>query len=329
MIVTHAYPRAALIGNPSDGYFGKTIAFVFRNFKVEMQLFESERLEIIPGNRDRLVFENMDELVDEVKQNGYYGGVRLIKASVKKFSDCCLQRGIQIHPKNFTIAFTSSIPDRLGLAGSSAIVTATMQALMQFYDVDIPKPLLANLILSVEKDELKIGAGLQDRVAQVYARPVYMNFDKSLMQRQGYGEYIPFDKGLLPPVYIAYKTSLSEGSEITHNNFAKRYEEGEEMVHKAVKQWVELTEAVWQKLNKGDKEIGELLNRNFDIRKQVLPVNNGNIELVNAARSAGASAKLTGSGGAIIGTYANEKILADLISSMKKINAEVIIPDII
>ena len=26
-----AYPRAALIGNPSDGYFGKTIAFVFRN----------------------------------------------------------------------------------------------------------------------------------------------------------------------------------------------------------------------------------------------------------------------------------------------------------
>ena len=26
----HAYPRAALIGNPSDGYFGKTIAFTFR-----------------------------------------------------------------------------------------------------------------------------------------------------------------------------------------------------------------------------------------------------------------------------------------------------------
>jgi hypothetical protein len=28
--------RAALIGNPSDGYFGKTIAFVFKNFRAKV-----------------------------------------------------------------------------------------------------------------------------------------------------------------------------------------------------------------------------------------------------------------------------------------------------
>jgi hypothetical protein len=40
MIETTAYPRAALIGNPSDGYFGKTIAFTFKNFEARVQLRE-------------------------------------------------------------------------------------------------------------------------------------------------------------------------------------------------------------------------------------------------------------------------------------------------
>ena len=39
IIKTVAYPRAALIGNPSDGYNGKTIAFVFRNYSAEVQLY--------------------------------------------------------------------------------------------------------------------------------------------------------------------------------------------------------------------------------------------------------------------------------------------------
>ena len=38
------------------------------------------------------------------------------------------------------------------MAGSSGIVTATLRALMTFYGVEIPKPMLPNLILSVETD---------------------------------------------------------------------------------------------------------------------------------------------------------------------------------
>jgi prepilin-type processing-associated H-X9-DG protein len=47
--------------------------------------------------------------------------------------------------------------------------------------IRIPKPMMANLVLSVEKDELGIAAGLQDRVAQVYQGLVYMDFDKSII----------------------------------------------------------------------------------------------------------------------------------------------------
>jgi glucuronokinase len=328
MIRTVAYPRAALIGNPSDGYFGKTIAFVFKNFSAEVELEESSQLQIIPCNRDRMAFNSVDELTDEINEFGYYGGVRLIKAAIRVFTSYCRQKGLSLPVKNFTIRYSTSIPHKLGLAGSSAIVTATMRALMQFYKVEIEKPILANLILSVEKDELKIGAGLQDRVAQVYGIPVYMNFDKALMESRGYGEYVGFDKSLLPPVYLAYRTNLSEGSELTHNNLAERYAKGEKAVLDAMKQWINLTDEVWTKLQNGDKNISELMNRNFNIRKGILNISTGNNQLVEIARRVGASAKFTGSGGAIIGTYENEEMFDALVQNMKEIDAVVIKPDI-
>ena len=85
-IHTKSYPRAAVIGNPSDGYHGKTIAFVFSNYRAEAELFESSELTIIPGSEEKLVYTSPGDLRDKVKKYGYYGGIRLIKAVVKKFS---------------------------------------------------------------------------------------------------------------------------------------------------------------------------------------------------------------------------------------------------
>jgi glucuronokinase len=326
MIETTAYPRAALIGNPSDGYIGKTIAFTFRNFEARVKLHESEALQIIPCERENLQFSSVSHLTNEVKQYGYYGGVRLIKAAIKTLSEYCSEHHIKLADKNFTLSYSSSIPGRLGLAGSSAIITAAVKAMMQFYGIDISKPILANLILFVEKKELNIGAGLQDRVAQVYGRPVYMNFDKSLMDAQGYGEYIPFDAGLLPNIYLAYRNNLAEGSEMTHNDLAKRFANGDAAVLDAIEKWKALTDEVWQRLNKGNKNIGDLIDRNFDIRKSIIAISDGNTELINAASGSGASAKFTGSGGAIIGTYTDEAMYEKLVKNMTAINASVIKP---
>ena len=32
LIKTRSFARAGFLGNPSDGYFGKTISFAFQNF---------------------------------------------------------------------------------------------------------------------------------------------------------------------------------------------------------------------------------------------------------------------------------------------------------
>ena len=319
-----------MIGNPSDGYFGKTIAFVFANFKAEVVLFESPEIEIIPAEYDSNVFNSMEELVDDVNLYGYYGGIRLLKAAVKRFFDYCSGNHIKLQRKNFTIRYASDIPFRLGLAGSSAIITACMRALMKFYRIKISNPLLANIVLSVEMDELKISAGLQDRVAQAYGRPVFMDFNENHMKKYGYGRYEILDASLFPPLYIAYRRDLSEGSEVVHNNFRERYNFRDPEVLAAIQKWSDLTVQFRDcLLNKNLSLIPELINRNFDIRKSVMNISEKNLLMVESARSTGASAKFTGSGGAIIGTYRDERMFNELRKILNDIGVEVIKPRII
>src|SRR4030043_204691 len=240
IICSKAYPRVGLIGNPSDGYFGKTISFTFSNFCAEVVLYETPELEILPSEKDHSRFGSITDIVKDVKLHGYYGGLRLLKAMIKRFYDYCCENQIELHKKNFTIRYSSNIPHGVGLAGSSAIITGCLRALSAFYGVSIPKYTQANLILSAEVDELHISAGLQDRVIQVYEGLVYMAFSKEIMAKQGYGNYEPLDSELLPKLYIAYREDLSEPTEVFHNNIRERFQRGEREVVEAMQYWAEL-----------------------------------------------------------------------------------------
>jgi len=329
IIRTRAYPRAGLVGNPSDGYFGRTISFAFSNFAAEVVLYESPELEILPSVKDHSRFGSIEQLVNDVELHGYYGGIRLLKATVKRFSDYCRGNQIDLHHKNFTIRYHSDIPHGVGLAGSSAIITACLRALMAFYGVQIPKPVQANLVLSAERDELKIAAGLQDRVIQVYQGCVYMDFDKETMERQGYGAYEELDPKLLPKLYVAYRDELSEPTEVFHNDIRARFNMGEKAVVSAMRYWADLARRVKRYLvdGRGD-EIGPLLDANFDRRRKLYKISTANIEMVEAARSAGASAKFTGSGGAITGVYKDEAMFKRLRSRLRELDVQVIKPKI-
>ncbi|HYX07294.1 MAG TPA: hypothetical protein VE912_11230, partial [Bacteroidales bacterium] len=262
--------------------------------------------------------------------NGYYGGFRLLKAAIKRFYEYCVQNNIELDKRNFTIRYSSDIPIRLGLAGSSAIITACMKALMIFYGIEIPRPMLANIVLSVETEELDISAGLQDRVAQAYEYPVFMDFDRKIMKKQGYGNYSLIERSLFPNLFIAYRTDLSEGSEVVHNNLRERYNYNEPEVLEAINEWAGLSVAMKEALENGKYDLfPALIDRNFDIRRSVMKISERNIEMVELARAVGASAKFTGSGGAVIGTYQGEKMYDALLDVMSKHKIEVIKPEIV
>src|SRR5947209_8636291 len=89
LIRQRAYARAGLVGNPSDGYGGKTISVNIRNFWAEVVLYEWEDVELVWSQEDQSRFRSVGELVRDVQRNGYYGGIRLVKATVKQFVDYC------------------------------------------------------------------------------------------------------------------------------------------------------------------------------------------------------------------------------------------------
>ncbi len=327
IIECRAYARAGLLGNPSDGYFGKTISIIVKNFGAIVSLYQTPELVIEEMEVDRNSFRNIYHLTDTIKRNGYYGGRRLIKAVIKRFCEYCDLNQIRLANKNFTIRYESSIPRQVGMAGSSAIATATMRALMQFYDVQIPIEVAPSLVLAAEAEELAINAGLQDRVIQAYEGCVYMDFDKKYMEKHNHGKYQRLDVALLPKLYMAYKTDLSKVSGPVFNNLKERYNNGDELVHQTIRDLgdvaVEGKQAI---INRDYKTLNQLIDYNFDLRCKIMNISESNMEFVRIARASGVSAKFSGSGGAIIGMYPDDDTLSKLVVNLKKINARVIKP---
>jgi len=330
MIETYGYARAGLLGNPSDGYFGKTISFAMSNFRARVLVYPSGRLEIKASKADIPVFENLEDVYRTTRWRGYYGGVRIVQALIVRLIDYCRERGLELEDRNFTLEYESSIPQRLGLGGSSAIITAALRALREYYSLDIAPQEQANLVLEAETRELGVPAGLQDRVAQVYQGLVYMDFSRELMESRGYGEYRRLDPDLTRNLYVAFRTSLSEGTEVFHNDIRGRWRRGDPDVVEAMKTWASYAEQGKDCLLHGDfATLGRLIDANFDLRARLYQIDKGNLEMIGAARQAGASANFAGSGGAIVGMYRDEDMFARLEANMKSAGAAVIKPKIV
>lgn len=327
IITTHAYARAGLVGNPSDGYYGKTISTIIRNFGVTIKLWESPHFEIVPGSGDLGHFDSVDEFLRDVKLHGYYGGMRLIKAAIRKFHDYFWKQGIELDRRNFTICFSSDIPRLVGLSGSSGIVCATMRALQEFYGKEVPKEYLPTLMLECEKGELGISAGLQDRVIQVYEGLVYMDFAKELVTSRGYGHYESLAPKEMPPLYVAYDASRAEVSDVPHRNLRALWESGDVTVRKAMEIYRELTDRGRAALLAGDwVELGKVMDANYDLRCTIMHIAPENHRMVETARKVGASAKFAGSGGAIVGLYQDGRHYQKLSDALAEIRCTVIRP---
>lgn len=326
------YARAGLLGNPSDGYNGRTIAISVRNFWAEVVLYEWESLDIILAQNDRNSFNSIYDLANDVKLHGYYGGIRLIKATIKRFVEHCTDQGIRLHEQNFSIRYHTTIPRQVGMAGSSAIIVSTLRCLMDFYAVEIPLEIQPSFVLSVEMNELGITAGLQDRVIQCYEDAVYMNFAKAEeRQKDGliYYEYERIDPTLLPPLYIAYHVALSEPTELFHNDIRGRYDRGEAQVVDAMAHFADLAEQGSAALLAGDmQKFAQLIDENYDLRCSISQLPAWQQQMIETARGCGASAKFAGSGGAIIGTYPSEEAFDRLQEKMEQIGSRVIRPQV-
>jgi glucuronokinase len=140
MALGSASARAALAGNPSDGYGGAVLAVCVPRL--------AARAEATPAT---------DPLSDPPSA--------LVDATIARFG-----RG------PCAVRWATTVPREVGLGGSSAIVTATVRALCALHGHALAPDELAEMVLAVEVEDLGIAAGPQDRYAQAHEGLVLMDF---------------------------------------------------------------------------------------------------------------------------------------------------------
>jgi glucuronokinase len=264
--------RAALAGNPSDGYGGAVLAVALERHRARAVARPAGELVVTPGSE-------------------------LVRAAVTRFA-----REHAPAAAATAVEWSTSIPRGVGLGGSSAIVIAVLRALMALHRVALAAPQLADLALAIEVDELGIAAGLQDRVAQAHGGLTFMDFDPA----RGPHCYEQLDPALLPPLLVAWREDSGSHSGDVHAPLRDRHDAGEAAVVQALAELGSLARAARAALLAGDRaELGRCVDGSFDARQRMLDLDPRHVAMIECARAGGAAANYAGSGGAILAVCAD------------------------
>ena len=276
--------RIGLLGNPSDGYFGECISLPVWNWNATVTLSQSDKISL-PSDE---------------------GLIRIMEPTLRVF-----QKRFNQTSKAFNAIVETNIPRQVGLAGSSAIETAFMLALMAHNKIPVnsltPRQ-LAELVLKVETEELGVVAGLQDRLPQAYGCMLHMDFSEDLMNGRGYGEYLELESSLLPPLWLAHAPMGKDSGE-THSELPRRWAQREEGMVTIIEHLAYCARKGREAIeNENSVELAGFIDTNFDLRRDLFGDQSlgQTLEAVMLARSLGSCAKQTGSGGAIFGIIPDE-----------------------
>ncbi len=311
MITATVPARVGLLGNPSDGYGGKTLALTVPEFSATVEVSPGRAgIGIVPGDDDHTVWPSVDEFVDRIDRYGYGTGQQLLAAAVRTFVDVADSVGA-VRPDGVEVRYRSTIPRQVGLAGSSALVIATLRCLAELTDLEIPEEILPSIALGVETEQLGITAGLQDRVVQTYGGLVAMDF--SSMEVDGrfgvaFGHYERVDPSSLPPLFLAFREGSAASSGVYHGQLRSRFDQGDPVVHDTMRSLAALVTEGRAALRWHEgARIVDLIRRNMHLRRALGPLPDDQVALVAVAEDEGAAATFTGSGGAVVGACIDDE----------------------
>ena len=271
-----AFARAALAGNPSDGYGGGVLAVCLGNFAANVELVETRDTDRTDAG-ERLMVEPA-------------AAAALVGAAAARHATATGRT-----PPRLRATVRTTIPREVGLAGSSAIVIATLRALDTLLETRIPSADLPVLALAAESD-LGITAGLQDRVAQAYGGLTAMTFglDGSYRAR-------PLECARLPPLLLAWDARGAAPSGVYHGDLRARWAGGEPLVRRVMTALRDQAAGAAAAVERGDADaLGCAMNASYDLRASLGPLAPRHVKLVEAARRHGLAVNFAGSGGAVI-----------------------------
>ena len=286
-----ASARAALAGNPSDGYGGAVLAVAVGAQRAAATAVRGRGVVVEPE-------------------------AELVRATVARFA-------VQLAPqaRDVTVRWSTGIPRAVGLGGSSAIVIAVLRALGELFAVaPAPEPAaLAELALSIEVDDLGTAAGLQDRVAQAFGGVTFMDFSVTPPA------YDTLDPSTLPPLVVAWRSESGGHSDAVHASLRDRFERGEPVVVNGLRRLADHAHAAETALRSGDRVgFARAVDGSFDARRSMLALDPRHVAMIDRARAAGAAANYTGSGGAIVAVCSDDAHRERVTSALRSLSCETI-----
>lgn len=318
-IVATVPARAALAGNPSDGYGGAVFAVPVPAYRATVRLDSIER-----GY----------ELVDARSGLARYGrwtDLEHAMTSATARSPHCLLLGVvaEVAGRNGTLApfrlsADTTIPRSVGLAGSSAIIISSLRALMRSVDDAMNTDELAAAALAIEVQRLGIAAGLQDRVVQAYGTPMLMQFGPESI-RYGPGIFTPVRASGQLHLFTASRATASEPSQIVHGGLRARFHSHDQTVIDAMPILADCAVDAAAAFAAGDVvRLGAAMDTTFDTRASILQLARGHVEMIESARAAGAHANFTGSGGSVVVLAPSADVEAAARQSLNKLGCVIV-----
>jgi len=302
-----AFPRVGLLGNPSDGFEGRCLAFTFDAFRaaVRVQPQETAGVEVFgPAGLRNLVVAGLED-------------ARSVGLALPN------DVGIRIE-------IETTIPRQVGLSGSSAVIVALLRALERHHNRELPDGELAACAWRVEANRLGIACGPLDRAVQVVEGLVHLDFVEPLPALRVQRLHPVRIAGL----FLAWDPEGGDPSGEVHQAVRSRVAAGEHEILDVMRQAAGLADEGLALFERGGasgpapEELADLCDRNFAYRASVFPISPRDHTLVNIGRSHGAGVKQAGSGGAVIGVLRDPERLKALQQDYAQRGFRFVVPHI-
>lgn len=281
--------RIHLAGNPSDGYGGAVLSTVVPELGATVSARPAEQFSV---SGPATSWSSLATLTRDAGRYGHDGGDRLVTAALAALHQL-LPPALDRPP--LTIEWTTTIPRSVGLGGSSAIVVATMRAVLTAWGLEVPPHELAEAALVAETEHLGIAAGLADRVVQVAGTTV-------LTDCRGAAPAVSeVAVAIRVPVTLTWAPDAASPSHRYHAELRRRFAAGEPGVRTSMGELAELADAAARALATGDRgAFADALDTSLRAREGLGPVPETALAPVRGLRAAGARVNFAGSGGALV-----------------------------
>jgi galactokinase/mevalonate kinase-like predicted kinase len=312
-VVASAPARANLLGNPSDQYGGAQISCSVP-LRARVALYEAPALELAIGGEVRAITSAADlaprgDLFD------------LARAVLRARPAGALPRA--------RLALETEIPLQSGLAGSTALVVALVQALAAWRGGPLGLHALAEEARRIEAETMGVTCGFGDQYMAAFGGLAFLDFrDKTPrgdVAPQPYASVEPLAAHVPALPFVLAYTGVRHSSGAVHRPIRERWLAGERAVVAGYERVATLAREGKRALLEADwKRFGALMDENHAIQRGFGGSGESNERLIAAAKSAGAlGAKLAGAGdGGTIVALVEDATRAAVEAALREARAE-------